>query len=79
MPSLKRIMEKELKLIRTKSAVEEDNGWRIIERDGTRRKARPEEVPNPFISGDGVSAEDGIPVTPKIDSEMKKHVKKRRS
>jgi hypothetical protein len=47
--TLKRVMDKELKQIRRKAALQEDFGWRIIEPDGKTRKARPEELPKQFM------------------------------
>ena len=70
---LARTMKKEQKLHEQIKKSEEDTGLIIYEKNGKhRRKAKPEEVPKRLVNGEGVSAENGIPVRPKIDARIRR-------
>jgi len=82
MTSLKRMMEKELKAIKSKPSIPEDMmrlGLLYVDRKGrvSRRfpKGIPEPKPKPLVEGEGASYEDGIPVIPKLDKELRKRGK----
>lgn len=58
--------------------LKEDTGWLIVEKDGTIRKATPEEAPKrgSLVDGEGVSPENGIPCMPILDGRVRKRAKR---
>ena len=53
-----------------------------IDKNGKRRKKPPEGTthfkPKPIVNGAGVSPENGMPVRPILDTEVKKRAKKKK-
>ena len=54
-----------------------------IDKNGKRSKKPPKGVPpfkqKPFVNGEGISPENGLPVRPILDTEVKKIAKKKES
>ena len=52
-----------------------------IDKDGKRSKRPPKGVPpfvpKPIVNGQGISPQNGIPVRPILDTEVKKRAKKK--
>lgn len=64
---------------RNAKKTKEDTGWIVVEKDGTIRKARPEEVPKEgeLVAGEGCSPENGIPVIPILNGRVRKRAKRK--
>ena len=54
-----------------------NSGWLLVEKDGTIRKANPEEAPkrHSLLDGEGCSSEDGTPCFPNLDGQVRKRAK----
>lgn len=78
MPSLDNLRKMELRIIKTKHYLARDSSWIIVNKDGSTRKLKISEAPKSRIElGEGgVGASDGKLCRPRIDSEVRKRVKK---